>query len=396
MNKEDSIKALERFLIDNEDFERLETELSGFNIFEAVGAVRQELRHSDFLSFILNPNKNHGLAELFLKRILIDIISKNNFEEVSVIDVQLSSFENTEVRREWRNIDLLIMERDLKLVIAFENKIDSGESTHQLVSYSKTLLENFGNEYSILKVFLTPDGISPKHDNGDWVIYSYQLISKEIEIILNKYKGTIAPKIFQLVSDYLTLLRRHIVPDQKLVELCRKIYREHSTALDLIYEYKMDIYTELQSHLIDVINGDPDVHLDDCSKTYVRFRTSVFDEIEALDNGDGWTSTKKILLYEFQNYGDNLRLKLIIGPGDSSIRKELFELSESKKDLFKGRVNKLSDRWSQILRLDVLNRSYYEELDFAAMKNRIDNFWKGFKNKEFQLINHSINEALKQ
>jgi len=53
-------KALEALVVDNQDLEELETLLDQFNIFEAVGAVHAEVRHSDFLSFLLDPSKTMG------------------------------------------------------------------------------------------------------------------------------------------------------------------------------------------------------------------------------------------------------------------------------------------------------------------------------------------------
>lgn len=67
-------KALEAFVVDNPELERLEALLAQFNIFEAIGAVRQELRHSDFLAFLLNPQENHGLGDAFIKRLLQKIL----------------------------------------------------------------------------------------------------------------------------------------------------------------------------------------------------------------------------------------------------------------------------------------------------------------------------------
>ena len=43
-------KALEGFVVGNEDLERLEALLDRFNFFEAIGVVRQELRHPYFLA----------------------------------------------------------------------------------------------------------------------------------------------------------------------------------------------------------------------------------------------------------------------------------------------------------------------------------------------------------
>lgn len=394
MKNDKEIACLERFLIDNHKFEKLNAELSGFNIFEAVGAVKQELRHSDFLAFIINPNANHGIGDEFLARILIDILTQIQTKSIRPIDLQLASLENTEIRREWRNIDLLVILNELKLVIAIENKVDSSESKNQLKKYSSTLKNSFSDEYTIIKVFLTPDGISAIYDKS-WDTYSYQRIAEQLEKFLADKSEEIAPKIDQLLTDYLTLLRRHIVPDERLVELCRKIYREHSNALDLIFEHKMDVYSEIKSELIDLINSDPDVELDLTNKTYIRFSPKSWDRINEMDKGGGWTPSNKILLYEFQNSNNLLRLKLIIGPGEHEVRMKIHELYMANKKTFKQGRTKLSNQYSQILRLDVLSKAQYEDHDIDDMKNKVRKFWKNFKENQFKEINKLVLKEFK-
>ena len=63
------LKAPECFLVGNRDLERLEVLLDRFNILEALGVVRQELRHSDFLRFLLDPRNPHGLEDDFVGRV---------------------------------------------------------------------------------------------------------------------------------------------------------------------------------------------------------------------------------------------------------------------------------------------------------------------------------------
>jgi hypothetical protein len=67
----DYIQELEALVVNNRDLEELEALLDQFNIFEALGAVRVELRHSDFLSFLLNPHQSHGLGDTLVKRLLL-------------------------------------------------------------------------------------------------------------------------------------------------------------------------------------------------------------------------------------------------------------------------------------------------------------------------------------
>lgn len=66
MNKHDLEKAYMNFISDR-DVSRMELILDKPNIFNALKIVQQEIRHSNFLAWLLNPNENHGLGELFLK-----------------------------------------------------------------------------------------------------------------------------------------------------------------------------------------------------------------------------------------------------------------------------------------------------------------------------------------
>jgi hypothetical protein len=61
IKREDPRELLERLVVDDEGFQHLEGLLSRFNVFEAMGVVHQEIRHSDFLRFLLDPNATHGL-----------------------------------------------------------------------------------------------------------------------------------------------------------------------------------------------------------------------------------------------------------------------------------------------------------------------------------------------
>ena len=63
MQNDSDYKVLEDFVVVNPDLEEeLEIQLKKFNIFEAIGFVRQELRHSKFLAFLLDHSQNGDLG----------------------------------------------------------------------------------------------------------------------------------------------------------------------------------------------------------------------------------------------------------------------------------------------------------------------------------------------
>jgi hypothetical protein len=156
------LQLLEALVIDNPDLDRLETMLAQFNIFEALGAVRQELRHSDFLAFLLNPQQSHGLGDLFVKRLLQRAIAgaEQNPPGLTRLDLDLWDLSELEVRREWRNIDLLLLNETHQLAVIIENKIDSGEHSHQLQRYRRLVQQAFPGWHTV-GILLTPAGATP-------------------------------------------------------------------------------------------------------------------------------------------------------------------------------------------------------------------------------------------
>lgn len=100
--KEDK-ELLEKFILDNPELARLENLLSQFNTFETLNIVNAEIRHSNVLSWLLNPFANRGLGDYFVKQFLKYIVSRNKEvldSKISVFDFEASNYTNLEIRRE--------------------------------------------------------------------------------------------------------------------------------------------------------------------------------------------------------------------------------------------------------------------------------------------------------
>ena len=53
-----------------ERLERRKRTASQFNVFDCLGLTSSELAHSNFLRFLLDPNEQHGQADIFLRTFL--------------------------------------------------------------------------------------------------------------------------------------------------------------------------------------------------------------------------------------------------------------------------------------------------------------------------------------
>ena len=65
-------QLLENFICDKE-LKELEQKFDKFNIFDCLRLTRTEIRHSNFLAWLLDPNETHGLSDYFLKEFLVNI-----------------------------------------------------------------------------------------------------------------------------------------------------------------------------------------------------------------------------------------------------------------------------------------------------------------------------------
>jgi thiamine phosphate synthase YjbQ (UPF0047 family) len=382
-----ALKALEAFVLDNADLETLEGLLGKFNIFEAIGAVRQELRHSDFLAYLLDPHQNHGLGDAFIKKLLQKalLLISDIPVPITLIDLDTWDLEEMEVLREWRSIDILLKDARHQLVVAIENKVDAQEHSGQLQRYRQTLTQHFPG-WKVLGLFLTPDGAIPSDDL--FIPIDYGSVASLIDRLAEARASTLGHDARTLMIRYTETLRRHIVDESDVARLCQRIYRKHKQAIDLIIEHRPDLQATIREYLESLIRRSERFVLDESTKTAIRFVPKHWDDLN-LQVGE-WTSTGKILLFEFQNRTDSLKLKLLIGPGDREVREALFLMAQRNRPFLHTTTRVLGQKWNEIFSREFVSpKSYAQgaEEDFNA---EIEERWNQFLKSDFPQINNLV------
>jgi len=229
-------QALQNFLLDIQCLDELLPWTGKFNLFDVLKISRTEIRHSNVLGWLLDPNENHGFGDAFLKGMFQRIVENDTEGKYDIFGVLLSDMYSFIVRREWNNIDILLTSSDEKIVLAIENKVGSQEHSNQLSRYSKIIEKKYPN-FNRIYIYLTPEGGEPK-DVENWDILSYKDIVEVLEDIMNRIK--LQPDVSVMVNNYINVIRRNILEDQQLIEICNKIYNKHKRALDLIFEHRDD------------------------------------------------------------------------------------------------------------------------------------------------------------
>jgi hypothetical protein len=381
-------KALEALLIGNQDLVHLESLLDQFNMFEAIGVVRQELRHSDFLAFLLDPRQNHGLEDIFVKQLLQKALlaAENIDTPITPIDLDIWDLRQARVQREWSNIDILLLDDKHNLALIIENKIGSKEHSKQLQRYYKDIQQHYPN-YSIVGLYLTPEGNQPTENT--YISVSYNLICTILEDLIKSRGPSLKTDVLIVIKHYTSMLRRHIMSDSEIVDLCQRIYFKHQRALDLIYEHRPDRQATIQKELENLIQQQNNLKLISSSKTYIRFIVK-YRDTSLLPTEEEQNFLEQMLPFLFINETDSLKLKILIGSGPQELRQKLLKMALIKPP-FKPVRKTLTNGWLTIYQHQLLTSESYEDVSDDEIIAKLREQWLHFlKGEDFLKIRDAI------
>lgn len=385
----DDMKALKDLLLDIECLDPLAEWTSKFNLFDILKITRTEIRHSNMLSWLLNPNENHGLGDSVIRG-FIQYVATTFPDDMDVFDTLLMDFHDFSIQREWHNIDILAVSQNEKFIFCIENKIDSGEHDNQLNRY-REIVEDTYPDYEKMYVYLSPEGVEAS-DPDYWCSMSYQDVLSIIDNARMKVK--LLPDVELLINNYVDAVRRDIVGDERLVQICAEIYAKHKKALDLIFENRPDRALEIANILKDwaiekTESGEIEVVLDKCSKAYIRFKTKIMSEIlpDSEEENSGW-NTKNHYFYEIRNNeGTGFLMSLTLS--SRNLTDEQRDICNKINEHFPSRQQKANWQWrtpfatKQVKIEDELSEEkIFEQLDKKLIE--LKTFEKKLYNAMFQ------------
>lgn len=356
---------LEALFIANPDFEAIEKSQDVFCPFEAVGMVRQEVRHGHFLAYCLDPHRPHGFGSECLRALMRSVAyAQGNTPEgcITPMDVHLMDFGNAQIRREWRKIDLLaiINENEEKVVVAIELKIDAKEHSGQLRRYREIVEKKWPAEsgWKHIFVFLTKNGDDASEEDGDgWIALDLESLAEQLDNVVKKQVG--APDANRLLMAYLAMLRRHHLTNRELETIVEKLWSQHREALEFLADYRPDTDSGLFGQLFE--NKDLiakrmtaasgfEIVTDDCTPNrFLRFAVKDWDNLPDFDSAQGWTRSKRLMLFEFEHSSrrPRLHLRLVLGSGDTEVRKRYYDIM-SAAGVPLSKRKEITDRWTRL------------------------------------------------
>lgn len=326
-------------LLKDDDFDKLDLGIKNPNIFQILRITKKEIRHSNFLSWLLDPNQSHKLGDIFLKRFLREVFSSDKFEEIDQVDVEGMNLSEFTIEREWKNIDILIKSDDV--VVCVENKVLSKEHSNQLMRY-RQIVENHFPHHTKTYVYLTPDGYESETEQSSYAPISYEFIVNTLEKITSIYSSSLSQQVNNYIKDYITTIKRDLMGTDKLSELSKKIYTNHKDLFDFIYEHKPDVLDEVREIFEKLIKKRGWV-LGSQSRRYLRFTTPEISKLTYINkNSNGWRSRESFLFeFQLQSEKDRINFKSVISRSDNNY--DSHRLSDMLKEInnFKEPIGKI-------------------------------------------------------
>jgi hypothetical protein len=255
MSREDReiVKALNALVVDSAELRQLEKLLGNFNLFRVLRFEQGEIRHSNVLSWLLQPEEAHGLRDLFLRRWLMRVFHDSDSEtacHLAPAEFDAMNLRSVTVQREWNSIDLLLQLETFDhgtWVVAIENKVRAKQRPGQLPDYRKRVEAAFPRAAHRLYIFLTQYPEDP--EDPLFALATYRQVFEVLSGCFEEQRSTIGEEPKVLLNHYLRILKESFMENSEINDLVQKIYQKHRRALDVIFENRKDP----RQHLFDAV-----------------------------------------------------------------------------------------------------------------------------------------------
>lgn len=395
-----SKETLLQALIMDPQLERLEDLLAEFNLFDVLKIGRREVQHSATLAWLLDPRGSHGLRSYFVHKFLqmaAALARDQGTAVISPLDVDNWHLDDLEVATERHKIDILLVDQTDRFVCLIENKVGTGEHSDQLSRYLRAVEKEYPNLLPF-PIFLTPDGTPPddEDDAGRYVSISYQTVADLLDQTLETRGSTIGVSVSSFIQQYRSTLRRHVLSTgDNIDDLALQVYRNHRAAFDLILQAR-ESNTTSDWYVIDeaFAQHSPLLQADQHIRWYHRYFCPELEGIPELHQGSGWTTTGRMVLFEFK-YRTG-RLVLIIGPGPQETRQRIYDWFESNEieGVTTKQTSKLNNKWHTLYSRQLARVRQKAEEPYLAAKSRVEETIAEFFERDYWPLVNGVRTAL--
>ena len=321
------MRQVSNLIMKDADFRQISEQKDVYCPFAALGAARMEIRHSNFLANLINPNENHGFGDLLLKGFLEALLGQTDVTEL-LLDLHLTDLSDAVVLREWKDVDLLVrLPRSSKkqdLIFAIEIKIEANESQGQLKKYEEAVTEAWPQARTLF-FFLTPDHAEASRET--WVDVPFSEVLNEFERSLALGEGQSDAR--RLAELYIQMMRRNYVADEKMNDLAAQIWGRHRAALEFLSEHqpnsasellvavKTSNYLEIITQKLEELRFDLTFEVEQESSRFLRLSVKEWDAAKGMKTS---SAEGRLLILEVEFHNGGVHARWVVGRGPQEYR----------------------------------------------------------------------------
>ncbi|WP_196890411.1 PDDEXK-like family protein [Aureivirga marina] len=335
---------LKRLVLDEEFLKLEEIAAEEMDLMSIFRVAHKELPHSNFLSWLFNPNESHKLEDYFIKEFIKLYFKENEYqdlgkteEKLSVFDFVNMDFSDLEIRREYENIDLFLISEKNSFCIVIENKIHAKEGKGQLEKYYNHVEQNYKSYKHRIYIYLSLFAQEISNENYETLTYKHILKILE-KISSNK---NIAPNTLFILNQYQKALKSQMNENLEFEQQAKKIYHKYKSAFDFVYKYASPYGSNLvPNKLEDLIKTNESLNDFPSNRSYERFQPKFFEDNydELLNKGFFKENNEK---EEDENKQENVEGK----QEKDENKQENVEGKQEKDENKKENIRKLKNNW---------------------------------------------------
>ena len=384
------------------------------NLMDILRVSHKELQHSNFLAWLFNPNESHNLGDFAIKEFVKIYFKENQYKDfgnstgLSVFDFVRLDFDDLEIRREYKNIDLIFLSTKNEFCIVIENKIKSSEMKGQLERYRKLIESEYPDYKHKIFIYLSlEDQQISENEQSHYVQLNYDHIIKLIEQIITSKRLNLANKTRFVFEQYLQTLKSMLNKNEEIEDIAQQLYKKYKSAFDLVFKYSIpsdggEILNIIQNL---IANEKETIRPFKSSKTFLRFQPNyLYENLDELKNHGLLSETdcmtdSYVFLFEFNIRANQVTFDFKIGQGDQNIRNNLYNIYSSFPDIFtkvrkaNGDIKPLSPEWHQVFQKRILNEN---EIQGDNIKYLIETRFKDLISIDLPKIINCIDGVIKQ
>jgi hypothetical protein len=247
---------LKELMLD-EDFTSLQNLVNEeVNLMDILRVSHKELQHSNFLAWFFNPTESHNLDDFALKEFIKIYFKENQFQNLgnetglSVFDFVQLDFDDLEIRREYKNIDLIFLSRKNEFCIVIENKIYSPEKKGQLEKYRKLIESEYPDFKHKIYIYLSLyDQQISESEQDNYVQLNYEHIIKLIEQVISSQRLKLADKTRFVFEQYLQTLKSMLNKNEEIEKVAQQLYKKYKSAFDLVFKYSVPLHEAAKRYM---------------------------------------------------------------------------------------------------------------------------------------------------